>query len=345
MATGRLRDDAEISRALSRWATDRWSERAGVRVASLARPSAGWSNETFLVTFAWDGGGADAVVRLPSLVPSYPVYDLGAQARVLEALDAAAIPVPHPATFEPDESWLGAPFLAMPRVVGRPAGEAPALDPWITDSPLATQTHLHQQFVDLLATVHRVDPSSMAGVLRGGADTLAAEVAWWREYAEWAADGDVPRGLGDALDWCRDHVPAAEPPPSLCWGDARLGNVMFDEQRNVTSVLDWELASIGPAEMDLAWYLALDELVERVVKQRVPGFLERAAVIARYEQHLGRPVVDLEWHEVFALARSTTINDRQARIAAATGTDYPGVAGDDNPVLRYLARRIERASA
>ncbi len=342
MATGRLRDDADTSRALARWAATRWPDRPGIDVVGLERPAAGWSNETVLVTFAWDGGTADVAVRLPSLVPSYPDYDLGAQARVHEVLDAAGIPVPHPSTYEPDERWLGAPFLVMPRVAGRPAGEAPALDPWITGSPLATQTRLHEEYVDLLAAVHRVDPSPLTGVLRGDGDPLAVEVAWWREYADWAADGDAAVGLVAALDWCRDTVPGTAPPGSLCWGDARLGNVMFDEQRHVTSVLDWELASIGPGEMDLAWYLALDELVERFSKQRVPGFLDREAVIARYEERLGRPVVDLEWHEVFALVRSTTINDRQARIAAATGTAYPGVAGDDNPVLRYVARRIER---
>jgi aminoglycoside phosphotransferase (APT) family kinase protein len=107
------------------------------------------------------------------------------------------------------------------------------------------------------------------------------------------------------------------------------------------AVLDWELASIGPPEMDLAWYLALDRLTAKFTGT-VPGFLDRARAIDYYESHLGRAVVDLEWHEIFALVRSAAINDRQARIAAAAGVPYPGVAGDDNPVLRYITRRIDR---
>jgi aminoglycoside phosphotransferase (APT) family kinase protein len=72
----------------------------------------------------------------------------------------------------------------------------------------------------------------------------------------------------------------------------------------------------------------------------VPGFLGREAAIEYYERALGRPVVHLAWHEVFALVRSVAISDRQARIAAAAGTRYPGIAGDDNPMLRHLDARI-----
>ena len=66
-----------------------------------------------------------------------------------------------------------------------------------------------------------------------------------------------------------------------------------------------------------------------------------AEFIARYEAALGRAVVDLEWHEIFALIRSTAINDRQARLAATSGVPYPGVAGETNPVLPHLAEKID----
>ena len=52
-------------------------------------------------------------------------------------------------------------------------------------------------------------------------------------------------------------------------------------------------------------------------------------------------MADLPWHEIFALVRSTAINDRQARLAAESGVSYPGVAGDENPVLGLIATRIE----
>jgi aminoglycoside phosphotransferase (APT) family kinase protein len=131
-------------------------------------------------------------------------------------------------------------------------------------------------------------------------------------------------------------------PPSLCWGDARLGNVLFLDDGSIGALLDWELASIGPPEMDLGWYLALDRLTTKVIGQKVPGFLERDEAISRYQHHLGRAVEHLDWHEIFALVRSVAINERQARLAAAAGVPYPGVAGKDNPMLDYITRRIDR---
>jgi aminoglycoside phosphotransferase (APT) family kinase protein len=347
MTTLARRDDTELAQGITAWCAQRWPA-AGYEITDLDRPRSGWTNETLLIRVT---GTAPAdtrrfVVRLPPAVPTWPVYDLGGQARVLQALAGAGIRVPGVVTYEPDEQWLGAAFLVMEHEPGRPGPEVPALDPWITDSPPELQRFVHEQFVDQLAALARVDwrAADLDGVLRGGEQELAREVQWWADYVEWASDGAPTAALADAIAWCASTKPRSEPPASVCWGDARIGNVLFDDARRIASVLDWELATIGPAEMDLAWYLALDELTTRFVKRTVPGFLDRTEFVARYEAALGRPVADLDWHEIFALIRSTAINDRQARLAQEMGVEYPGVAGADNPVLRVITRRIEAFS-
>ena len=149
--------------------------------------------------------------------------------------------------------------------------------------------------------------------------------------------------------WCRETAPAPDHAPrSLLWGDPRLGNVIWSDATcestgAIAALIDWEGASLGPPEMDLGWYLALDALTTHFVGRIVPGFLDRAGVIECYERALGRTVEHLGWHEVFALVRSTCINECQARPAARAGTRYPGVAGDDNPVLDYIWSRIDAA--
>jgi aminoglycoside phosphotransferase (APT) family kinase protein len=317
-------------------------------VAALERPAAGWANETVLVTMSWREGGRQhdecLVVRLPTEVPSFPRYDLAAQARVLEALADAGLPAPRPIAMEPDARWLGAPFLVMPRAEGRAIGDAPALDPWLTGAPLEAQRRVHEQFLTTLAAMHRVDwaAAGLATVLRGAASSLRDEVDWWIGYHDWASAGSPTSALLDVLAWCRETAPTEIPPLSLLWGDARLGNVMYDDDHTITAVLDWEMATIGPAEMDLAWDLALEDLVAHFMGASVPGFLSRDQAIAGYERCLGRAVLALEWHEVFALTRSIAINDRLARMAAETGIDYPGSAGNDSPMLRYTAERISR---
>jgi aminoglycoside phosphotransferase (APT) family kinase protein len=336
MATSSVRDDDVLVAGI-----ERWSQR---RVATFERPSAGWSSETVVVTY---DDGERVVVRLPPLVASFPDDLLQPQARVLAALADGGVPVPQVVALVEDTDFVGAPFLVMSFVVGRAPGDAPGVDPWVADAPATVQRHMHDRFINLLASVHLVrwQDAGLGDVLRVG---TRAEVQYWLAYAHWAADGAPARALVDALRWCESTVPEQKPPLSLLWGDARLGNVVFEatkKRRDVVAALDWELASIGPAEMDLAWYLALDELTVRVTGRPVEGFLSREGVIARHEARLGRTVRDLAWHEVFALARSICINDRQARIAQQTGVDYPGIAGDDNPMLRVVTRRIERFTA
>jgi aminoglycoside phosphotransferase (APT) family kinase protein len=339
MTTSATRDDGMLVDGLNRWYAPR-------RVVALDRPSAGWSNETLLLTIETPGGDEErAVVRMPPLVPSFPEYDLHAQARVLTALFDAGVPAPVVVAVEDDPQFVSAPFLVTSFVEGRAPGDAPGLDPWVAEAPATVQRHMQDHFINVLAAVHQVDwrGAALDGVLRAG---VATEIAYWQSYAEWAADGAAPAVLVDALAWCAETAPANEPPGSLLWGDARLGNVLFRDaprrRRDPLAALDWELASIGPAEMDAAWYLALDELTVTFTGAPVEGFLEREGFVARHEARLGRVLRDLRWHEVFALARSAAINDRQARVAARTGTPYPGVAGDDNPMLAVLARRIER---
>jgi aminoglycoside phosphotransferase (APT) family kinase protein len=346
MATTR-RDAADLAAGVARWGREAGPAHPELTVDDLHRPASGWSNETLVLTWSWPVGAdrhrEQVVVRLPTLVPSFPTYDLAAQARVLDALVSAGVPSARTIAVEVDERWLGAPFLVMSFVPGRAGPEVPGLDPWLADAPAAVQRAVHERFLAALASVHRVDwhAYGLGAVLRGADRPVRDEVRWWREYIDWAADGAPATILDDAARWCEERAPATEPPASLCWGDARIGNVMFDDAREVVAALDWELATIGPAELDLAWYLALDELTAKFTKP-VRGFLARDEAIAFYESRLGRQVVDLAWHEVFALVRSTAINDRQARMATAAGVDYPGVAGNDNPVLRYVTRRIER---
>jgi aminoglycoside phosphotransferase (APT) family kinase protein len=339
------RDLSDLVDGLSRWAAALAPEAGPVSIVSVVRPSAGWSNELVQATMAWPERTDEIVVRLPTIVPSFPVYDLQAQAAVQEALHEAGLPVPRPIAVEQDSSWLGAPFFVMECAQGRSVGDMPALDRWMTTASSSTQRAVQKAFVALLARVHRLDwrAAGLDAVVRGADDGLKNEVEFWLDYIDWAAEGAPTRTLLDAAQWCAATVPDDEGPPlSLCWGDARLGNVLMDDAGHLTAALDFELTSIAPAEMDLAWYLALDELTSRLIGRRVDGFLPAEELVSYYETQLGRQVSHLRWHEVFALVRSAAINERQARIAAQLDVAYPGLAGDDNPLLGEIIHRIEQ---
>jgi aminoglycoside phosphotransferase (APT) family kinase protein len=97
------------------------------------------------------------------------------------------------------------------------------------------------------------------------------------------------------FDWLDANRPA-EGEPVLNWGDARIGNMLYRDFRPV-AVLDWEMATVGPREVDLAWMIFLHtffaDIADRLGLPGIPGFMDRAEMIAAYETQTGHTVRDL----------------------------------------------------
>jgi aminoglycoside phosphotransferase (APT) family kinase protein len=331
VVAGPTRPDIDVHDGLMKWLQSQRSE-LGLDVLSIDRPTTGWSNETVLITT----DTTRFVVRLPAVVPAYPDYDLTAQADVLRVLNDHDIPAPHALAIETDTRWLGVPFLVMDWVDGLVLGEVPALDPILQGASPQQRLHLHEQYADALAAVHRITDASLLPSLRQG---MADELTYWTGYIEWSTHGSPPQRLADALQWCKDTMPT-ESPNVLLWGDPRLGNAMYDDDGTLIALLDWELSSFGPSEMDLAWYTVLGELTASFMGADPEGMLGTDELIARHARALGRAPENLGWHQIFALVRSTAINDCMARLAHAHGLTYPGIAGDKNPILDVISSRI-----
>ena len=104
-------------------------------------------------------------------------------------------------------------------------------------------------------------------------------------------------------------------------------------------MLDLEMASLGPAEVDLAWFVVLHDMAVERCGGDLPGFPGRAATIDAYERRLGRPLDDLRWYEAFAVLRSGAILVRAARLLARLGVDDSWLT-NENPTIDRLARLI-----
>lgn len=361
MATAQLRDLEVLRAGLTGWLRQAYPEVPSVTIEDLCHASAGWSNETLLVTIGTTGAGRAAVpvvpervvVRLPPVRSSFPDgEDPARQGALHAAVSAAGVPAPAPVTVVDDERWVGVPFLVMPFVPGHVPGQAPVLDPWVVESSVHQQRVLYEGFVDTVAAVNRIDwaAAGLGPIARGGETppggvpgSLDAELDWWERYVAWSSDGVPLADLDEALGWCGANRPGTKSAPSLLWGDARLGNLVVGDDRAVRAVLDWEMASVGPAELDLGWFLALEWSMYELIGRRVPGFPGRAETVARYEAGLGRPVADLVWYEIFALVRALAISNRQARMAAAVGARYAMPADERNPLLALVRRRVADA--
>ena len=111
--------------------------------------------------------------------------------------------------------------------------------------------------------------------------------------------------LGRTPDWLEERFPAdvAATEPVLVWGDSRIGNVMYRDFAPV-AVLDWEMATVGPREFDVAWlgfaHMVFQELTKLAGLPGMPDFLREDDIRATYRDATGIEVGDLDWFYVYS---------------------------------------------
>jgi aminoglycoside phosphotransferase (APT) family kinase protein len=97
----------------------------------------------------------------------------------------------------------------------------------------------------------------------------------------------------------------------LNWGDARVGNIIFDEHNRVAAIIDWEMASTGPAEVDLGWWLMMDEFYSTGLGvDPLPGVPDEPSQLRRWEQLMGRSAENLLYYKILAALRFAIICTR-----------------------------------
>lgn len=342
----------DLRAPLTRWLTDRLAPH-DVHVTSIARPGGGRSNDTILFDAEWSERGLarrDAFVlrRQQTTHPIFRVPDVLREFRVLEGLATSWVPVPRVRWAEADPSVLGAPFFVMDAVAGNVALARPSIHShgWLPTLTDAERVRLSNSALDALVAIHAVDWGTSHSFLLDGdpahagiASHLERIAGWYR----WAAAGrEYPitdTALARLLDR-RDRIEMSE--PVLVWGDARVGNMIFGADHRVAAVIDWEVASIGAPEIDVAHWLCFDRFAtEAVGVEPLPGWPDRATTIARYEERSGRALGELDWFEMLEelFIATTLIRQADARVARGlAGADTR--MGHDNTVTQMLARRL-----
>ncbi|MFC4591112.1 phosphotransferase family protein [Sphaerisporangium corydalis] len=315
------RDLGELRERLRAWLPGRLDGASAVTVSELSRPSGnGLSSETVFFTATWAGASGEqeleCVARLApaaDAVPVFPEYDLGRQFEVMRlARQRAGIPAPLALWFEPDPGPLGSPFFVMERERGDvPPDLVPyTFQGWLLDASPADRARLQAGTVDVLARLHNasVRPGEL-DFLRShhpGDSALRRHVTEQRAYYEWAHSSMRVPILEDAFLWLEDHWPAGTGPDVINWGDARIGNVMYRDFTPV-AVLDWEMAGVGPREIDLAWMFFLHRFFQDVATfmelPGLPGFMTRDDVCAQYHSMSGYEPRDMEFYEMYAALR------------------------------------------
>lgn len=316
------RDSSDLPARLSAWLATQLPEGADPEVVLHSGIDAnGMSSETLVldVTATLDAqrtttGYVARVVPSAEDFPVFPVYDLALQARVLALVaERTEVPVPAVLHLEPTGEVLGAPFFLMERIEGEiPPDVLPYNfgESWVCQGTGDLQRRLRDSTVAVLAELHTI-PASDAAFLdpatRGhaGETLVARNLASVRAWYEFASRDTGPSVLVErGLAWLEAHLPATDDSEAvLCWGDSRIGNVIYRDFEPV-AVLDWEMATIGPRAFDLAWLSFSHDVFESITQMLempgLPDLLRPEDIAATYADLTGVEVGDLTWYRVFA---------------------------------------------
>jgi aminoglycoside phosphotransferase (APT) family kinase protein len=347
--TTTVTDLADLRSRLQTWLTAKVG--GPVEVGEVTRPGeGGMSSISLLLDATWGGRSHELVVRMPpdsNAFPVFPSYDLRMQFDVMSAVTANSdVPVPDLLWIEEDPSALGAPFIVMRRVHGVVPTDNPpyVFFGWFFDATPQERQTLQKNALAVLAKLHAIPDAERAfPMLVRGEDALRAHVDGQREYYEWTRRQDGLRipVIEETFDWLEANWPQHPTPTVLSWGDARIGNMIFDDFTPV-AVLDWEMAGLAPRELDVAWFLYIhrffQDLAEMFEQPGLPDTHRRADIVAQYEAASGHELRDFDWYLTYAGLRYAIVMSQVKRRMMHFGEDTAPASLDEYVMFHATMR-------
>ncbi len=235
--------------ALAEWLAGRVDGLAGP--LRLTKFAGGQSNPTYRV----DSAERTCVLRCKpgpaaTLLPS--AHAIEREYRVMQALQGSAVPLPSTLALCEDEAVIGRVFYLMDFVPGRcfDDNSLPGVAP-------VQRGLLYDEANRVLAALHALDPAALGLADFGkAAGFLPRQIARWTAQYHASATGRIA-AMDALIDWLPAHLPDGldEAVPRLLHGDFKLDNLVFHPtEPRVLAVLDWELATLGPPVVDLAYH-------------------------------------------------------------------------------------------
>jgi aminoglycoside phosphotransferase (APT) family kinase protein len=253
----------------------------GAVVTEAQRLSGGASMETWAFAFEGKGGAERLILRRRAVAfdeETARSVSLATEAALIRATGANGARVPTVRHVCDAQDGLGEAYV-MVRVDGETLGRKITSDARFD----AVRPVLARQCGESLVAIHKTPPPSG---LKLKAVNGAEELDRYEEV--YRATGAERPILELAFQYLRQHTP--EPvEPVLLHGDFRNGNIMFDPERGVAAILDWELAHLGDPAEDMGWICTNSWRFGRPDRP-VGGFGDYEDLLAGYASAGGRAI-------------------------------------------------------
>ncbi|MFD0439944.1 phosphotransferase family protein [Streptomyces chartreusis] len=296
------------------------------------------------LTYRLGDGRRRWVLRTPPRAGRTPsAHDVVRELRIIAALHPTPVPVARPVAACEDEAVIGVPFAICEFVDGTTVQTREAFERLAPESVGDLTTTL----VGTLAALHRVDhvQAGLGGLAR--ADGYAA-----RQLKRWSGQWELVarEGLG-ALGGELVEALAARLPDqrrtAVVHGDFRIDNTLLQISGGpggaprVAAVVDWELATLGDPDADVAMmcayrHAAFDLIVGEESAWTSPLLPGVAELAATYEELAGVTLAHWEFHLALAYFKIGVIAagiDHRRRSGAGAG---PGFDTAGEAVRTYL---------
>jgi aminoglycoside phosphotransferase (APT) family kinase protein len=269
----------------------------------------GYSNLTYLLSIE----NKEYVLRKPPIGAIKRGHDMSREFKVQSAVKKEFSKVPKMFAYTDDAAVLGSEFYIMEKVEGiilnfkeAKKRDIPANDyKTIANAWLDTFTELHQLDYDAIGLTNLGKPEGY----------VERQVTnWGKQYLK-AATKDVP-SAEKVMQWMQENQPKNYQ-HCLIHNDYKYDNVVFKDNswKEITAVLDWEMATLGDPLMDLGtslgyWTLASDH---DFIKQGIPsptifeGNPMRSEIVASYAKKSGRDIHNMVFYYVFGLFKIAVI--------------------------------------
>jgi aminoglycoside phosphotransferase (APT) family kinase protein len=302
----------------------------------------GSANLTYLVSF----GDRKLVVRRPPFGQIAPgAHDMRREFRAVDALSKHYDRAPRGYLFCDDHGVIGSDFLVVEYRSGIVVWDH--VPPSMSHHADAGR-RIGFAVVDALADLHLLEPEQVGlSDLGRPHGFVERQVAGWRKRWDLVDTGRVPQmtAVGGRL---AESVPAAATRVSVLHNDYKIDNCQFqpNDPDRVTSVFDWDMATLGEPLVDLGillnyWPDPADRDGERplhVPGLELMGLPTRAEVVERYRARTGVAVDGVPWFEAFATWKTCVVLEQlYQRFVRGESTD-PRMGERGAPVARLADR-------
>lgn len=207
---------------------------------------------------------------------------------------------------------------------------------WVAEATPAQRRKMWESGVRQLAAIQGTPLSALDFLAgrEGARSGLEQEWDKYRRYAAWVGHDSWPIVAKTFEDlrrrWRKNQ------PEGLVWGDARIGNMMFDDDFELVAVMDWEQPSLGGALHDLAWWIYMGEMSHGATAHRphLAGMGTREETIALWREVSGKSTDDIEWYEDFTGLKVALLSIPTAA--------FKGPPAPDEAALTHSIQRLRR---